>query len=182
MPTIKHIVLPMLLVVASTGCGDLLFLEVEQPALCKVVENQAFGGSQYAATIDLNVSQEIQGLGIGNIQGVDLFINLQRAKLVARSGISNFDFIDKAKITVMPIVSSGPPPLEVLSYERKGPSGTEVELAAGQPTNISPYITAETLRAEAEISGRLPSENWSIDIEVCLYSRARVNYLQFFGL
>lgn len=181
MNTFKYILLPALLV-AGTGCGDILFLEVEQPAMCKVVENQQFGGSRYSATLDLNVSQEIQGLGISNIQGVDLFINLQRAKLVARSGIPNFDFIDRAKVTVMPIIASGPPPLEVLSYERTGPSGSEVELASGEPVNISPYITAETLRAEAEISGRLPSQNWSIDIEVCLYSRARVNYLQFFGL
>lgn len=181
MSTFKYILLPALLV-ASTGCGDILFFEVEQPAICKVVENQAFGGSRYSATIDLDVSQEIQGLGVGDLQGVDLFVSLKRAKLVARSGISNFDFIDRAKVSVMPIVSSGPPPLQVLAYERQGSTGTEVELAAGEPVNISPYISAETLRAEAELSGRLPSENWSIDIEVCLYSRARVRYLEILGL
>jgi hypothetical protein len=178
MPSLAKTLLPALLL-TTAGCGDLLFLEVEQPSICKTLEQQAFSGSEYSTTIDINVSQELQGLGVQSPQGLDVFISLQRARLTARDGISNFDFIDAARIAVVPVTPNGPPPAEVLSYTRTRPTGAEVELHQERDNvNLSDYITQDTLRLEASLTGRLPSEDWSIDIQVCLYARARVRYLE----
>ncbi len=178
MSSLKRILLPALLL-ASAGCNDVLFLELEQPALCKTVVGQTFGGSQYSTTLDIDVAQELQGLGVDSPEGIELFVSMERARLIARSGVTDFDFIDSARILVVSVEPDGPPPAEALSYTRTGPTGAEVELNDGGKLNLSEYITQDTLRVEAAISGRLPSEDWSVDIEVCLYGRARVNYLEF---
>lgn len=178
MPSLKQTLLPALLL-ATAGCGDVLFLELEQPALCKTLAGQTFGGSQYSTTLDIDVAREIQGLGVQSPEGIELFVSMERARLIARSGITDFDFIDSARISVVSVAPDGPPPAEVLSYTRTGPTGPEVELHDGGKLNLTDYISQDTLRVEAALSGRLPSEDWSIDIEVCLYGRARANYLEF---
>lgn len=176
MTSLKRTLLSALLL-ATSGCGDLLFLEVEQPEVCKTLPEQVFAGSQTSMTLTVNIGQELQGLGFDSPEGIEPFVSLKRARLVARQGIDNFDFLDSVRIRLLPPEGSSQAPLTAVDYTRTGPTGSTLELPGSEELDVSGYISQETVRLEASFSGRMPPEQWSMDMQVCLYGRARVDYL-----
>jgi hypothetical protein len=68
-------------------------------------------------------------------------------------------------------------PLNAVDSTRTGPTGSTLELPASEELDLSGDITQETVRIEATLSGRLPPEEWSMDLEVCLDGRARLDSL-----
>src|SRR4051812_32330044 len=86
----------------SLGCGDMLSAEVEVPEVCKTLPDQLFSGAQYSRTMDVNLGQQFAGLDVTTPTGLNGDFNLTKAVFTAKSGISNFDFIDGAQITILP--------------------------------------------------------------------------------
>lgn len=176
----QTILLAPALALALLGCGALneqLYLEIEQPELCKVLPNQQFTGSEFQRRLEVNVAQQLPGLNFDNPQGMEGTFRIPRVSFIARSGISNFDFVDTGRIHIEPPAGATMPPVDVINYARNGASTTgTLDMAGESDINLYDYLRGGVLTAVATIAGTLPRDNWSMDIQVCLYARIKVSY------
>ncbi len=164
------------------GCGNLLMAEVEQPEVCKTLPDNVFSGSEYTKTMEINVSEQLPGLDVTSPTGVQSTFFFNRVDFIAKSGITDFDFVDSAKISVLPPDGSDLPPVAVIDFTRTEPSGTTLSMVGSSKIDLYQYLTAGVVKVEAALTGRLPSTDWSMDIKPCLYAKVKANYVDLVNI
>lgn len=165
--------------VSLSGCGDLLFLEIEQPEICQILPGETFSGSEYSRELQIDVQGQLPGIDLSTPQGLSSVFRLTRVDFIARSGITDFDFISEADIRILPPEGSGLLPAHVIDYHRKGAqTGPTLTMTGNQDVDLYAYLTGGEIIVDTSLAGTLPTEEWSMDIEVCMYVNIRANYLE----
>lgn len=167
------------LVLGLTGCSELLFLEIEQPEICQVLPGETFSGSEYSRELQIDIQSQLPGIDLSSPQGLQSIFRLTRVDFIARSGITDFDFISNADIRILPPEGSSLLPAHVIDYARNGAeTGTTLSMTGNEDVDLYDYLTGGDIFVDASLAGTLPSEEWSMDIRVCLYVNVRANYLE----
>ncbi|HLT30243.1 MAG TPA: hypothetical protein VK013_09365 [Myxococcaceae bacterium] len=164
---------------ALAGCGDLLFLEVEQPEICQVLPGQPFSGSEYSRELQIDIQGQLPGIDLSSPQGLESVFRLSRVDFIARTGITDFDFISEADIRILPPEGSNLLPAHVIDYHRNGvETGETLSMTGRQDVDLYAYLTGGNIVVDASLVGTLPPEEWTMDIRVCMYVKIRANYLE----
>lgn len=161
-------------------------------ALCFTV------GACHLAEVDATVEEtcatyhglEIEGVPLGvqgtaiaahhefTIDGLDVFgaladdgftLQVTRAEARAMTGITSWDFVQDAHVTVASAdPSSTLPTIDVLSCDACGTETKTFDIAV--PTNVdaAKYVETGSIIVDLALSGKPPAEAWSMDVDVCM--------------
>ena len=88
-------------------------------------------------------------------------LEFARAEIRPTSGVTNLDFVELAVIAI-----EGAP---VYGCSGDCPTG---ELAVQVPTSATQYFAAESLAIQMTVTGALPHEVWTVDLDVCVRGNA----------
>ncbi len=115
------------------------------------------------------VADELATLeGFDEVLDVGGTLELVGAQLVAVSGIADFSFIDRVNV----IVASGHPDATLPAipfFTCDGdcaPVGTALAIPPAAQVNALAYIKTGSLLVEIEVDGALPTEDWTVDIDL----------------
>lgn len=166
---------------ASFGCGgDILFAELEIPSLCTSIPGQTFPGAPIAvagtATFpnEFDVGNTLSDFGnLGQVEARALFFDI-----TAKSGVQDFGFVDQVQLKVLPAPNSTLLPVQLVDYKAGAqPPSNNMHWAVNSPDMMG-YLKEPPLRFETTFTGTLPTVDWSFDIRLCIFMKARIDYLQ----
>ena len=179
MNALRNALLPAALLFALPGCDNLLFAEVEQPEVCKTLPDRLFDGSTYSQTLAVNIGEDLPGFDVSSPDGLDSVFRLTRVDFRAKTGITDFDFVDSARITVLPPEGTDLPPVEVIHFQRDGADTTDtLSMRGANDVDLYAYLTQGQVFVNSELVGRLPASEWSMDMKICLYAKVTADYLK----
>lgn len=188
--------------------GPLFFAELEEPRLCKTLQDLPFEGVaaggelRYRLALPVGAEVPLFALGDGGTSDVDTEIRLIEFALLRESGILDFNSVESAEVSVEPPPGASVAAATLLSYTRD-PSdlpGDTLIVAGDEGVNLVPYLfdpgttdagvpvagdggTAEEgVVVEIRMTGALPEDPWMADLRACIYMRTRFNYLNAYGL
>lgn len=104
---------------------------------------------------------------------VDANVELVSASIRATSGISSFQFVQSAHLTV----SSGDPtsslpPLEIYNCDGDcAPDGDTLELPASKAEDVIAYLKGDSIKIDLAFHGDLPTVEWTMDVDVCMKAK-----------
>jgi len=171
--------IPLLVPLALlTGCERLLYMEIEQPEICQTLPDQVFEGNQYSNEITVDIQGHLPGIDLSEPHGIETLFRLSKVEFIAKSGITDFDFISGAAISLIPPDGSVRQPATVIDYARTGPSGPVLSMQGAMDVDLYDYLKEGDIVVNSALTGTLPSEAWSMDIKLCMYVRVRADYLK----
>jgi hypothetical protein len=162
-----------LLVLCLSGC-TILDAEIEIPQACMTFHDQEVPGMADGHTFTKTfVADDLQVVdGFIKVDGV---ITDARARLTLRSGPSDFTFLDGVTVTVNDSTGTLPPVMLVACLEGACMSMSGVtEIVAQVPENLLDYARGGAPRFTVTLTGNLPAQTWSTDIEVCVAGHASI--------
>ena len=161
------------------GC---FYVEAEEPMVCKTVLDQSFPGSTLGGNYD--VSQDFN-YDFGNEivlsfdgKSVDTTARALQVTLTAKSGITDFSFIDAADATLID-PTGNLPDVQIVSYAKNAsaPAGpTLVIEGGGQNIDITKYLQSGKIDVRLHFNGSAPPQNFTADVKTCVYAKVRLNY------
>lgn len=187
-------ILPLCLAtLALTGCSDLSsvvpFVHINAEKICSRFADQTITGTgpvldtshlEASETVTTDLSDLFSAVDVIKVKS---HFTVKSATMIGRRGVEDFGFLDEVKITLAPNAkTSSLPPLGIIDY-RKGdePGAVAMRTMEGEegplPTlstqtassaNISPYLQEGAVDLTMTMRGRLPAEDWTIDVEVCM--------------
>jgi hypothetical protein len=178
MNALRNALFPAVLLLALPGCDNLLFAEVEQPEVCKTLPDQLFDGSTYSQTLSVDIGEDLPGFDVSSPEGLDSVFRLTRVDFIAKTGITDFDFVDSAKITVLPPEGTDLPEVQVIDFQREGATTGTVSMTGTNDVDLYAYLTQGRVFVNAALVGRLPDDEWSMDMKICLYAKVTADYLK----
>jgi hypothetical protein len=127
---------------------------------------------------DVNKSFVFDDLhGVQQLTDVEADIEFLHVKLRAKSGITDFSFIDAAHVTI----ASGAPgsTLPVIDVVDCGngscpTSGAEVTLTSDAKASALDYIRSGSILVDVDVSGHMPDHSFSVDVDVCVKGTVKV--------
>jgi hypothetical protein len=180
----------------ATGCGDMLYVEMEVPEVCNNVGDAGFAGLDPAllaaaqdAGIELDAGVQTvaydfayplaQALPGGDaLSGAEGEVSLLNVTFIAESGITDFSFIEHASIVVSPPPGAALQTRTLLEYtQTPATAGQSSIVLEGQRFDLMEYVKRGALHLSMSLTGRLPLGGWSTTIRACGYVRGRYNYL-----
>lgn len=160
------------------GCDRFLYLEIEQPEICQVLPDQVFEGNQYSNELTVDIQGQLPGIDLSEPHGIETLFRLSRVEFIAKSGITDFDFISNAQISLIPPPTSSKQPATVIDYTRAGPTGNTLAMEGAMDVDLYDYLKEGDITLNSSLTGTLPSTEWTMDIKLCMYVRVRADYLQ----
>lgn len=194
----RHFLLAALFVLA---CGKPVFYaDLNEPRICKTVPNQSFPAQQNGqlqSDFDIPIGDILSVFNQSQNTVVD--IELTELTLNAQQGITDFNGVDSAAVSVQAGADAGTirpdgglPGTVVLEYT-KNPNnlpGRTVTVSPIAKVNLIDFIhstsfdggTTDGITLHAEMSGQLPTNDWTADVRGCISFDAKIYYLQKYGL
>lgn len=160
------------------GC-PLLDVEVDVPEVCVTYRDLQVEGIPVPTdeTVTVHNSFAVDDLSaFHQITELDAQAAFVRADLFARAGITSFDFVDAAKISISAPDSSLPP---LVLYQCDGDcvaSDGSLDMTPDTQHDALDYLKGESLVIDIEMTGRLPHDRWAMDIDVCFQASAHYSY------
>jgi hypothetical protein len=164
------------------GC-TLVDVEVRVPEVCLSYDELEVEGVPLPEGIDgthtIQRSFAIDDLSsFHEITDHDADVAFVRGEILALSGISDFSFIDAARI----VISSGDegstlPPLVL--FECDGDcvaAGGALDMTPDARRDAVEYLRGNSLVIDIEMTGRPPADAWSMRVDVCFQASARYQY------
>jgi hypothetical protein len=179
-----------------TGCGDLMFVEMELPEVCNQMGDAGFEGVDPALIaaaeaqgipLDLGVQTVSQNFDFplaDNLPGAnsaefDGELSLIRVVFTAESGITDFSFVDSATIGVAPPAGSHLQSRTLLEYVKTPESAVLPTMTLdGARFDLIEYMRAGALQLSVSMTGRLPLQAWNVSVQGCGYLRGKYKYLE----
>ena len=115
-------------------------------------------------------------MSIDEIEQLDGNVEFVNVKLRAKSGVSDFGFLDSAHVTVTSgDAASTLPALTVVDCSGEGcpTAGSEITLLSSEPGDALAYLRSGSVAVSLEVSGALPTQAWTIDVDVCVKGTIR---------
>jgi len=109
--------------------------------------------------------------------GIDSTVQAVKVDLIAKSGVSSFDFLSALHITMTPN-AAGATPIELISYEKPAGTtvGTTLSIPAKNPINILDQWKADSASFDVQVAGTLPEKDWAIDVSVHFAGQVSYKY------
>ena len=100
-------------------------------------------------------------------KGIDSTVEAVKVELVAKTGISSFDFLSTLRVTMAPQDGSTPA-VELINYQKGGTTvvGSTLTIPAVNPVNILDEWKTDSATFTVQISGTLPAQDWTVDMHV----------------
>ena len=185
---LRTVLLTSALLGLTSGCGNLsrwFFAELEEPAICKTVIDVPMERTQPGQEL----VKRVPPIALSN--SIPLFdsdqggveFKLLSLEFVGKQGIQDFNSVDAAWINVLDASDNVGP--ELIRYDRTPGVLIGNRLTIGGTTDIDlvPFLTSGgEISVEARMTGALPPNPWFADVTACLYTKARINYLDAYGL
>lgn len=175
----RNLTLTALSALLLSGC---FYVEAEEPSVCKTVLDQSFPGIAAGGTYD--VSQQFS-YDFGNeivltFEGktVETTARALQVTLTAKSGISDFSFIDAADATLIDPTGKLPD-VQIVTYAKPAnaqASNTLVIEGGGENIDITKYLQNGQIAVRLHFSGSPPNQNFTADVKTCVYAKVRLNY------
>lgn len=181
MKNAKNVLLaPLFTFALASGFGGcMLSVEAEVPDVEVTQHDVAFPGIPNAAQLGdlstgMSFTQERPALDLP--KGIDSSVQAVSIELVAKTGITNFDFLKALRITMVP--KGGSEPIELINYEKANGAavGKKLTIASKNPVNILEQWKADSATFTVEVAGTLPETNWTIDMSVHFAGKASFKY------
>lgn len=170
------ILLPLL---AVTGCGPVLFAEVETPKACVGLAGVAVPGAGAASGIATDLEYDL-GAELPVLEEPDVEYEVRVLSLtIAAAPGTDLSGVSRVRVLALGAPGSTLPPYEVLSYVRAPDAApTDAIVASGRANvDLGKYLEAGRLDLRAIYEGGgLPASDWIADVEGCFYVRAKVDY------
>ena len=164
---------------ALTGCGDLFFIEAETKSICKTEPGATFPAAPpVSATVSQSLRLPINGIGdVVPEEDFEAELTLRSFELNLASGATNLDGIETLRLSARaPGSTAEPTPLG--TYTRNGQTNVRsIRLTGSEGTDIVELATQDELEVNVEVSGMLPQQDWTADLDVCAGLRVRADYL-----
>jgi hypothetical protein len=173
----RNLLLPALLLL--TACGDLLYIEAETESICKTESGAAFPAAPPVShTVSQSLRLPINGIGDAvPEEDFEAELSLRSFELILGTGAANLDGIDSLSLTANTPGGTGAGIL-LGSYTR--PAGQtnirSIRLTGSEGTDIVSLARQDELDVRVDLSGMLPQEDWTADLDVCAGLRVRANY------
>jgi len=154
----------------------LLEVQTDVPEVCLTYPGiQVAGATQDTPAIDESFSFD-DLKAIHDLQNLDADLAFVSARARATSGISDFGFVQAAHI----VVSSGDPmsmlpPLTL--YDCNGdciPDDATLEMPAAVQQNAIDYVKSNSILIDLDLTGQLPAQAWTMDVDVCMHAKVDV--------
>lgn len=94
----------------------------------------------------------------------DAELEFVRAEIRPTSGVTSLAFVEKAAVAV-----EGTP---VYACDGNCPSTDGIEMLAAAKQPATPYLSADMLSIQLDVTGDLPQVPWTVDIDVCVKGTA----------
>ncbi len=170
---------PLLLCVGLTGCGEVLFVEMEVPEVCKTFLDQPVEAAPVAIEGTAQLSNEYalgEGLPDLNFNNADFEARVLSVAVTARNGEENFAFAKSAQVKIDPPADSSLAPVE-MNYVIHPDDASKPTLSLTTSTpNMVPYVKGGKLKFTTSITGSMPTHPWTMDVKVCVYLKTHVRY------
>jgi hypothetical protein len=90
---------------------------------------------------------------------------VRQVEVTATGGLDNLDFIKAAHLTMADSEDSGKS-TELVSYDQcdGAPSSSVINVSMPKPIDITPLWSAAKTVIELQMAGRLPEEDWAVDV------------------
>jgi hypothetical protein len=179
--------LSLLVGLAGSGCGGpLLFAELEEELICKTIPDVIFDPSVPGVDLRRDFPIPLKDyLPLFSLEGASTNIELVELVFNAKSGITDFNSVEQATVTVVGPEGTTIPPAVPGQYVKdlvNLPGRTLV--LPGQPgIDLVPFMDTEsTLNLQNVMTGSLPPNPWTADVRGCLRMKARLDYGTRIGL
>jgi hypothetical protein len=173
----------------STACGGpILYADLDEPALCKTVQDVPFDGAVPGQDLKLSFDLPVgQYVPVFNTQDAVVNLRLNEVTFTAKKGIQDFNSVSSAGIDVLPQSGSTLPQTTVLSYTQDPNNlpGPTLTISGERQVELIPFLSSDSDRKatlQADMKGKLPPNVWTADVRVCFHTHARFNYAHSVGL
>jgi hypothetical protein len=96
-------------------------------------------------------------------------VQFVRAEIRATSGITGFDFVHQAKLTIASAdETSTLPAVEVYDCEDCATSGATLDVQATSQVDPNPYLASGSLLVTIDLAGQAPADAWTMDVDICM--------------
>ena len=160
---------------ALGGC-PLLEVEAEVPSVCVTYRDLAVEGLPGPAlTTSFATSFAIDDLSaFDRLTALDAELEFVSATVTATRGLSDLAFVEAASVSI----ASGDPASElgrrtIYACEGDCPTrDTMLTIPVADQQDALAYVRSGSLLIDVELQGELPTQAWSMDVEVCMRGAA----------
>ncbi len=168
-------------VVGASGCNQ-LFVEAHVSALCEHLPAQTFRLPANAviattASMEKTFSFDISVQVPPQLSSAELNVALSNVTLTAVGATTDFGFVHKAKVTLLPPPGSTLSAHPVVDFEKVGATPKALHFA-GDDFDLAPYLTASVMSYSVEFEGRMPPGDVTADVDACAAVSMKYNYAQ----
>jgi hypothetical protein len=192
MRTLRTALFAAALLALASGCGlsNQFYAELEEPGICRtfqgVVMDPTAPGAELVLVLPIPVTQDVP---LFDTAGGGVVFKLLSVTFDSTNGtgIQDFNSVDSAWVTALPDQTNpnGQVATEVIRYD-KAPNvlpGKKLTIGGNSDVDLVPFLSSSGgVTVEARMTGGLPNNNWTSDITGCLYAKARLNYLDAYGI
>ncbi|MBI3557011.1 MAG: hypothetical protein HY074_12165 [Deltaproteobacteria bacterium] len=162
-----------LLATLASGC---ISGEVIDQAICVTQADLSFPGAPIIGlqgttqqSFEMDLSSQLKQLDVGGASTDGSSINIVSVTLTAKTGVTDFAFINTLTGTVTSEVNASLAPELVIDYNKGSATSvpSPLELPADATINLFPMLNAGKVNVALDVSGTIPSTAWSADLVVC---------------
>jgi len=104
-------------------------------------------------------------------------VQIHQLTIAPGGTLPSLDFIASAHVTVAPSSSTGNA-TTILDYDRAAdaPAGSAIQVDMPAPIDITAAWTADSTVVELDVSGQLPTQDWTIDVTLELSGKINYTY------
>jgi hypothetical protein len=173
--------------VVLSGCGPLLFAEVESEETCLTLPDIAFPGAHGAAGTAADLGYDLAAeLPLLDEEEVDAELRLLTVRIAPAQGTTvDLSGVEQVRIVARLPPGSGRPDRELLRYDRDpaAPPPHAIEATGPADVNLADWLTDGELALRAEYAGTsLPAEDWTAQVRACFHARVKYDYGTAAGL
>lgn len=173
--------LAALLAVSAGGC--MISAEADVPDVEVTQHGIAFAGipasvvaaSGGTVSTDMTFTQKRPNLDLPT--GVESSVKAVQVDLIAQTGVSDLDFLHSLRVTMTPIDGSADPVVLVDYQKAPGTTvGSTLAITSANPVNILDQWKADSALFDVQLSGALPPQAWTIDMDVHFSGKASYKF------
>jgi hypothetical protein len=179
------VVAPLALLIGA--CENIVDLRMQAEQLCVLASRESFEGSSApsgplpipgASNTPVKMSFDRPLAQVpGAVAGFDLDVRFDEVLIKSATDLS---FIRRVRVSVEPGTPKDTlPPIPIGEFVRDGASTgptNEIKVSSKLEANVFKYLVDEPARLRFAVSGRLPMDAFTADVEACVFVQSQVTF------